>query len=207
VSSKPKDLRGLIMAEKYKEPDKIRQYMAALEANLEKATGKPLSHWVKIARTCPHTKTRERLKWFKDVHGLGQSRAGLVLWRAYGSKMLGSQDDPARLVDNLFSKGLAEQRPLYEKIVAHAAKLGRGTVSPRKGYVALYRLKQYGALKPSKKGLILALALKKYPKNAGMAEVKNLGGGERNRMGFVLADAKAFDTNVKTWMKAAYDEA
>jgi hypothetical protein len=207
VSSKPKDLRGLIMAEKYKEPDKIQQYMAALEANLEKATGKPLSHWVKIARTCPHTKTRERLKWFKDQHGMGQNRAGLVLWRAFGAEMLGSQDDPAKLVDNLFAKGFADQRATYDKVVAFVERLGGGTLSPRKAYVALYRLKQYGALKPSKKGLLVALALKKYPKNVGLVEVSNLGGGERNRMAFVLASAKDFDSNVRQWLKAAFDEA
>jgi hypothetical protein len=196
------------MAEKYKEPDKIQQYMAALEANLEKATGKPLSQWVKIARTCPHTKTRERLNWFKDHHGLGQNRAGLVLWRAFGAEMLGSQDDdPAKLVDNLFAKGFADQRATYDKVVAFVERLGSGTVSPRKAYVALYRLKQYGAIKPSKNGLLVALALKKYPKNAGLVEVNKLGGGERNRMAFVLTSAKDFDANVKQWLKAAFDEA
>jgi hypothetical protein len=207
VSSKPKDLRGLIMAEKYREPDKIQQYMAALEANLEKATGKPLSHWVKIARTCPHTKTLERLKWFKDQHGLGQSRAGLVMWRAFGAELLGNQDDPAKLVDNLFSKGLAEHRPLYEKVIAFVGKLRGGTISPRKGYVALYRLKQYGAIKPSKKGLLVALALKKYPKSAGLVEVKPIGGGERNRMALVLQSNKDFNATAKQLLKDAFGEA
>jgi len=195
------------MAEKYKEPDKIQQYMAALEANLEKGTGKPLSHWVKIAKTCPHTKTRERLKWFKEQHGLGQNRAGLVLWRAFGAEMLGAPDDPAKLVDNLFAKGFEDQRAIYDKVVAFAARLGGGSISPRKAYVALYRLKQYGAIKPSKKGLLVALALKKYPKNAGLVEVNNLGGGERNRMALVLASAKDFDANAKLWLKTAYGEA
>jgi len=195
------------MAEKYKEPDKIQQYMAALEANLEKGTGKPLSHWVKIAKTCPHSKTRDRLKWFKDQHGLGQNRAGLVLWRAFGADLLGAPDDPAKLVDSLFAQGFSDQRPIYDKVVAFVERLGGGSISPRKAYVALYRLKQYGAIKPSKQGLLLALALKKYPKTAGLVEVKNLGGGERNRMALVLRTDKDFNAAAKQLLKDAFAEA
>lgn len=194
------------MAETYKEPDKIKQYVATLEANLEKATGKPLSHWVKVAKTCPHSKTRERLNWFRTEHGLGMSRAGLVLWRAFGAGTLG-EEDPNKLVQGLFAKSFADQRVIYEKVVAFATKLGSGTVSPRKGYVALYRLKQYAAIKPSKRGLLVGLALKKYPKNASLIEIKNLGGGDRNRMAFVLGSVRDFNANVKQWLKAAFDEA
>ena len=194
------------MADTYKEPDKIKQYVAALEANLEKATGKPLSHWVKVSKTCPHTKTRERLNWLKKEHGLGLSRASLVLWRAFGAGTLG-EEDPGKLVDGLFAKSFADQRPIYEKVAAFAAKLGKGTVSPRRGYVALYRLKQYGAIKPSKQGLLVGIALKKYPKNAGLIEVKNFGGGDRNKMAIVLNSEKDFNSAAKQLLKDAFSEA
>lgn len=194
------------MADKYEEPDKIRQYVAALEANLEKATGKPLSHWVKIAKACPHAKTSERLKWFKSEHGLGMSRAGLVLWRAFGTGMMGD-DDPAGLVDALFAKSFAEQRPIYEEVAKYLAKLGKGTLSPRRSYVALYRLKQYGAIKPSRQGLLIGLALKKYPKNVGLVEVKNFGGGDRNRMALVVSCVKDFNATARQLLKDAYSEA
>lgn len=198
------------MAETYKEPDKIKQYMASLEVNLEKATGKTLAQWVKIAKTCPHEKTGERLKWFKNVHGLGMSRAGLVLWRAFGEGAFGEgslgEEDPNKLIDALFSKSFAGQRPLYEKVADFAAKLGKGTLSPRKTYVALYRLKQYGAVKPRKQGLLLGIALRIYPKNPKLIETKALGGGDRIKRAFVLETAKDFDANVKALLKAAYDE-
>ena len=192
------------MVETYKEPDKLKQYFEALEANLEKATGKPLAQWVKIAKTCPETKPRARLKWFKDKHGLGQSRAMLVIERAFGSKALGS-DDPNELIEALFVK-FAEHRPLYETVAAYISKLGKGTLSPRKSYVALYRLKQYGAIKPAKKGLVVGLAMTKYPKTNRLIEVSNLGGGERNKMAIVLATAKDFDAEAKQLIKSAYDE-
>lgn len=193
------------MAPKYKEPDRIQQYMASLEANLEKATGKTMARWVKIARTCPHSKPRERLAWFKKEHGLGASRATLVLWKTFGVGSFGSAD-PSAMVDNLFSGTFAVQRPVYEQVIAHAARLGAGTVSPRKSYVALYRLKQYATLKPRKKGLLLGLALKKYPKGAGLVDLK-APQGDRIRMGLFLADKKAFNTGAKALLKAAYAEA
>ena len=193
------------MAETYKEPDKIKQYMASFEANLENATGKTLAQWVKVAKTCPHEKTGERLKWFRNVHGLGTSRAGLVLRRAFGEGSLG-EEDPNKLVDALFSKSFANQRPLYEKVAGFAARLGKGTLSPRKTYVALYRLKQYGAVKPGKQGLLLGIALRSYPKNPKLIETKALGGSDRIKRAFVLETAKDFDANVKALLQAAYDE-
>lgn len=193
------------MAEPYKEPDKIKQYMASLEANLAIATGKTMAQWIKIAKTCPHEKPGARLKWFKQEHGLGMSRAGLVLWRAFGGGTLG-EEDPNVLVDSLFSKSFAEQRALYEKVVSYVQRLGQGTVSPRKGFVALYRLKQYGAIKPRKAGLFVGLALRQYPKNKRLVEVKNFGGGDRNKKALVLTSAKDFDAEVKDLIKAAWAE-
>ncbi len=192
------------MAEAYKEPDKIVQYMAALEANLEKATGKSLAQWIKIAKTCPETKPRAQLKWFKDKHGLGQSRAMLVLWRTNGQGGFGDED-PDKLMDALFAKA-PDLRPIYEKVAAYVEKLGAGTLSPRKSYVALYHLKQYGAIKPSKKGLLVGLAMQKYPKSAPLIDVKNFGGGDRNKKALVLDSAKAFDAEAKALIKAAYEE-
>lgn len=192
------------MAETYKEPDRLQKYFASLEANIAEATGKTVAQWVKIAKTCPETKPRARLAWFKTKHGLGQNRASLILWRAFGGNSLG-EEDPNKLMDALFAK-FAEQRPLYDKVVAFVKKLGQGTISPRKSYVALYHLKQYGAIKPAKQGLMIGLALQKYPKTARLIDVKNLGGGERNKKALVLASAKDFDAEAKALLKAAYDE-
>ena len=192
------------MAETFKEPDRLQKYFASLEANIEKATGKSVAQWVKIAKTCPETKPRARLRWFKEKHGLGQSRAGLILWRTFGSGSMG-EGDPNKLMDELFAK-YPEQRALYDKVAACVTKLGAGTLSPRKSYVALYRLKQYGAIKPTKKGLVVGLAMQKYPKTARLIDVKNLGGGERNKKAVVLATAKEFDAEAKALLKAAYDD-
>lgn len=115
------------------------------------------------------------------------------------------EEDPNKLMDELFAK-YPEQRALYDKVAACVTKLGAGTLSPRRSYVALYRLKQYGAIKPTKKGLVVGLAMQKYPKTARLIDVKNLGGGERNKKAVVLATPKEFDAEAKALLKAAYDD-
>ena len=193
------------MAPASKQPDRSLQYMASLEANLEKATGKKLARWVKIAQGCPRATLKERLAWFKSKHGLGATHATLVLWRTFGVGSFG-RADPAAMVDNLFSGTFAGQRPLYDQVVAHASRLGAGHVSPRKGSVALYRLKQYAVLKPRKQGLLLGLALKKYPRKEGLEDLKARP-GDRIRMGLYLPDRKAFNPKARALLKAAYAEA
>ena len=55
------------------------KYFAAMQASLERDTGKRLAEWVAIARTCPETKPRARLKWLKDNYGLLQNHGSHVL--------------------------------------------------------------------------------------------------------------------------------
>ncbi len=63
------------------------KYFESMRASLEAATGRSLAAWVEIAKTCPETKHRARLKWFKEIHGLLQNRASLVIDEAFGSTM------------------------------------------------------------------------------------------------------------------------
>ena len=56
-----------------------QKYRAALVANLETHTGRPLKEWLGVARSCPESAPRARLRWFKHTHGLGQNYAMYVL--------------------------------------------------------------------------------------------------------------------------------
>jgi len=189
----------------YGEPERGQKWAAGVEANLEKATGKSLAAWIKIAKTCPHEKLTQRLQWFKENHGLGMARAGLVIERAFGKESFG-WGDPDTLVDNLFAKSFAPQRAIYEAVAAYLRKFDGVILSPRKGYVALYRLRQLGAIKPSKEGLLIGLALQKYPKSAKLKDAKNLGGGDRNKKALVLPSLKDFDAEAKQLINAAWME-
>lgn len=192
-------------AKKYGEPERGQKWFAGVEANLEKATGKSLKEWIKIAKTCPHDKMMPRLKWFKAEHGLSTARAGVVIEKAFGAGAFG-WSDPESLVDNLFSKTFAPQRALYDAVEGYVQKFDGAVLSPRKGYVALYRLKQFGAIKPSKDGLLVGLAMQKYPKSSKFVDVKNLGGGDRTKKALLLSARKDFDAEAKELIKAAWTE-
>jgi hypothetical protein len=189
----------------YGEAERLKKYMASLEANLESATGRSLDEWKKIAKRCPPGPYRSQLAWFKQNHGLGQSRAGLVLERTFGAAMFGDVG-PEQLVDGLFAKSFAAQRPIYNAIEMFARTLEGVNVSPRKGYVALYRNKQFAAMKPSKEGFVVGLAMKEYPKSPRLKPVKNLGGGDRNKFAVTVTSAKEVDANLKALIKAAWAE-
>jgi hypothetical protein len=79
-------------------------------------------------------------------------------------------------------------------------------VSPRKGYVALYRNKQFAAMKPSNEGFIVGLAMKAYPKNVRLQPVKNLGGGDRTKFGVTIKSVKEINADLKALIKAAWAE-
>ena len=113
--------------------------------------------------------------------------------------------DPDTLVNKLFAKNFAPQRAIYDAVVAYLRKL-ETVISPRRGHVALFRLRQLGAIKPSKEGLLVGLALQKYPKSAKLKDVKNLGAGDRNKKALVLSSLKDFDADAKALIKSAWAE-
>jgi hypothetical protein len=48
--------------------DRQQKWFATIRAGLERDTGKSMDEWVAIARGCPETAHRARLKWLKDHH-------------------------------------------------------------------------------------------------------------------------------------------
>jgi hypothetical protein len=67
--------------------ERQRAWFAAVREGLERETGRTLEQWIEIARACPETKHRARLKWMKDEHRLGQNRASLrpLISQAWGA--------------------------------------------------------------------------------------------------------------------------
>jgi hypothetical protein len=60
-----------------------KKWFASVREGLQRETGKSLAAWVAIAKTCPETAHRARLRWFKETHGLLQNRASYVLGEAF----------------------------------------------------------------------------------------------------------------------------
>ena len=66
------------MSPKYLSP-KQANWFNKVRQGLETDTGKSFDEWVAIAKSCPEHSHKLRLKWFKDVHGVGNNRASVVL--------------------------------------------------------------------------------------------------------------------------------
>jgi hypothetical protein len=136
--------------------ERQRKWFASIRDGLERDTGRSLAAWIEIARTCPETGHRARLKWFKDTHGLLQNRASYVLSEAFESTMSWSEGDT--LVDTLWADPLS--RAIYEAVDTAAMSLDGAIRTPRKGYTAWARRVQFAAMKPTRGGrAVLGLAV------------------------------------------------
>jgi len=120
---------------------------------IERDTGRSLADWVIIARTCPETTHRARLKWFKDQHGLLMNRASLVLNEAFGRTM--GWDQPDALVEALWTD--EAPRAIFEAVREIALALPDVIMGPRKAFTAFSRKVQFCALRPTKTGALLGL--------------------------------------------------
>jgi hypothetical protein len=144
------------MAETPNVTERQAKYFASMRASLQAATGKSLDDWVAIARTCPETRHRARLNWFKKHHGLLQNRASQVLDVAFGGDM--GWDRPEDLIDALW--GSSDARKIYDAIDVVASGFPGAIRTARKGYTAWSREFQFAAARPMKDGSAwLGLAL------------------------------------------------
>lgn len=125
-----------------------QKWFASVRDSLERETGKTLADWAAIARDCPESGHRARLKWLKDTHGLLQNRASLVLDEAFSRSK--GWNDAATLRAALWRDPAAGA--VREAIDARAMMLGEVTRTERKGYTAWSRKVQFAAARPLKGG-------------------------------------------------------
>ena len=181
--------------------DQQRKWFASVRGGLERDTGKSLGEWVAIAKTCPETAPRARLKWFKDTHGLLQNRASYVLGEAF--PRAGGWDDAEALRDALWSD--PGQRAIYLAVADAVGDLPGLVVGQRKGYSAWSRGYQFAAVRPVKGGARLGLALAPEADTRLQPAKPNEGWSERLKAVLPLTLAAEVDDGVKTLLRAAFD--
>lgn len=129
------------------------KWFATAKANIEADTGRSMAEWAEVARTCPETAHRARLKWFKEVHGLGMNRASIILAEAFETGA--GRDDPDALLDALWSD--PQGRAIYDAVAAMATALPGVIVGPRKSFVGFSRAFQFAAARPVKGAVLVGL--------------------------------------------------
>jgi hypothetical protein len=177
-----------------------KKWFASVRNGLQRETGKSLAEWVAIARTCPETAPRARLKWFKETHGLLQNRASYVLGEAFPSTASWSQ--PEALRDTLWVDPAS--RAIFAAVEALVLALPGVVVGQRKGYSAWSRSYQFSALRPLKGGrarLGLAVAPDADP---CLEPAKNEGWSERLKAATVLNAPGDADARIVALLKSAW---
>jgi hypothetical protein len=178
-----------------------KKWFTSVREGLQRETGKSLAEWVAIAKTCPETAHRARLRWFKEAHGLLQNRASYVLGEAFPSA--GGWSEPDTLRNALWTD--AESRAILAAVEALVLALPNVVVGQRKGFSAWSRNHQFAALRPVKGGrarLGLALA----PDAALFLEpAKSEGWSERLKAAMVLVAPGEADARVAALLKSAWE--
>jgi hypothetical protein len=182
--------------------ERQKQWFASVREGLERETGKSLEDWVAIAKTCPETKPRARLGWFKDHHGLGQNRASYVLSVAFPSERP-TWDNPDEVREALWTDPAS--LAILHSLEAAIAGFDGLVIGQRKTYSAWSREFQFAAAKPVKGGgAVLGLAV---PPDASprLLAPKNESWSERLKAKLPLTSPADVDDNVRALLKAAFE--
>jgi hypothetical protein len=179
-----------------------QKWFASIREGLERDTGRPLAEWVAIARTCPETTQRARLKWLKAEHGLLQNRAMWVLDEAFGGE--NGRDNPDALIAALWSD--PGSRSIMDAVDSAASANPATIRTARKGFTAWSRKVQFAAARPMKGGgAMLGLALPPS-RSILLAASKNEAWSEPLQSRLSLTSPSDVDPGVASLLVAAWEE-
>jgi hypothetical protein len=184
--------------------ERQERWFQSLREGLERETGRSLSAWTELARGCPETKTRARLKWLKDQYGLGQSRGMLILEHAFPREGLG-WDDPEGLIAALWKD--PGKRSVFDALRAAAEALDGTAMGARKGFVGFSRKVQFLAARPTRDGVRFGLALSPdVDRRLGPAK-RSDGWSERLTAGGLLSEVREVDASLRKLIKLSWQNA
>jgi len=179
------------------------EMMAAVLANLEARTGKPLAEWMALIASGGPATPAARKQWLKQTYGLGQNTAMAILGSLDGSAA--AYEDAAGLVEAQYAGLKAGLRPLYETLAAMARDLGADvTLKPCRTYVTIARRSQFAVIQATMRTrLDLGLSLRGI--DCDLALARNLGGGEAITHRISITDAADITPAVREWLRQAYE--
>jgi hypothetical protein len=174
--------------------------------NLEERTGKTLEEWVRIVKKSGPPTERERIAWLKEAHGITTNYALWISKRTDGGGIAATYD-PDTLVEEMFAGKKAELLPIYERMLALAFGLGKDVkVSPGKTIVPFYRKHVFAQVKPTTNTRVdLGFALKDLEPSAKLISTGGFEKGDRITHRIPVASVAEIDTEVKNWLKHAYE--
>jgi Domain of unknown function (DUF5655)/Domain of unknown function (DUF4287) len=181
-------------------------------AELPQKTGRTLEEWVDLVKQTGPPTENERRAWLKEKHKLGTNSAWWIAERA-GDKRSEEDSPEAYLrqaevyVEEMFTGPKSHLRPLYNKVLRLALALGEDVKAcPCKTIVPLYRKHVFAQIKPTTNSRIdlgLSLGRARTPKR--LIDTGGLAKGDRITHRIPLSDAGELDSEVRRWLKTAYE--
>lgn len=173
-------------------------------SNLPEKTGKRLSEWMTAIKSSGLLKHGEIVAHLKSDHGVTHGYANLLTSEYLHS---GADKSPEVLIDAQYAGPKSGLRPIYDTLVGVVERLGDDVeISPKKSYVSFRRSKQFALLQPStgsRADLGINLPGAQASERLEVSGSFNAMVSHRVR----LEDAIEIDSELKDWLKQAYDQA
>lgn len=166
---------------------------------LRKETGRSFDEWVAITKKNGPRGKDACWEWLRTKHGFSSRYA----WWIVSADDRPLYENPAKLVDALYSGPRAALRPLHEKIVDEVLALGKDVIATScKTMVPFYRKHVFAQAKPVDGGVELALALRETKsKRFEKASMP----GDRLTHRTVIRAPKDLDAEIRAALRAAYE--
>ncbi len=181
-------------------------------AELKDKTGRSLDEWLSLIKKRGPKDVRSRREWLKSEYQLGTNSATWLAPRADGKGTeLSSPDEYLKAaegyVETMFSGSKSELRPIYDALLKLGLSLGSDIKAcPCQTIVPLYRQHVFAQLKPTTRTRIdLGLALGDLKPKGRLIDTGGFAKKDRITHRIEITSLKDIDSEVKQWLKAAYD--
>lgn len=183
-------------------------------SELKGKTGRSLEEWIALVKGEGPQHEKSRRDWLKTKHKLGTNTAWWIAEHVEGEG--GEEDTPeaylkaaVRYVEGQYAGPKEKLRPIYEGLLKLGKSLGDDVKAcPCKTIVPLYREHVFAQIKPTTNsrvdlGFALAHYKGKLPKR--LTDTGGLAKKDRITHRIELTAAAEIDSEVKKWLKTAYD--
>ena len=175
--------------------------------NIQKKTGKSFEELTAIVKKSGLSKHGEIRDYLKRELGLGHGDANSLVHavlQSDGTRAAEGKSEGA-VLDEIYTGAKAGFRPIHEKLIEAIDTFGTYEVVPKKGYVSLRRKKQFAMIGPKTNTRFeVGINARDFKKSARLLEQPK---GSMCNYIVNLADVKEVDSELVSWLKAAYEQA
>ena len=188
----------------------VQKWIGELKAN----TGRSLEEWIDFVKNEGPKDEKSQREWLKVRQRLGTNSAWWIAARVAGKES--EEDSPEKYlaaapeyVEKQYAGKKMVLRPIYDELLKLGKSIGGDVKAcPCLTMVPLYRNHVFAQIKPTTNarvdfGLALTHCKGKLPKR--LVDTGGLAKKDRITHRIEITDVKQIDTDVKKWLKTAYD--